>query len=86
MLYNSVEGLQRATRQELLPRDHDFVGPLVRTEALPEPLRCWLDRRDDRPHAYVALGTFLSLRSDVLTRIAAALRQVGAARRSPSGR
>ena len=78
VLYNSVEGLHLATRQELLPRDHRFVGPLVRAEEMPEALGCWLDRRDDRPHAYVALGTFLSLRADVLVRIAAALRHVGA--------
>jgi UDP:flavonoid glycosyltransferase YjiC (YdhE family) len=77
VLYNSVPGLQPAARRELLPADHRFVGPLVRTEELPDGLHCWLQRADDRPHAYVALGTFLSLRTDVLARIAEALRQAG---------
>lgn len=78
VLYNSVAALHPATRDELLPDDHRFVGPLVRTEELPYALRSWFDRTDDRPQAYVALGTFLSHRADVLARIAAALRDVGA--------
>ncbi|MEO5899806.1 MAG: nucleotide disphospho-sugar-binding domain-containing protein, partial [Ilumatobacteraceae bacterium] len=78
VLYNSVASLHPAVRGELLPDDHRFVGPLVRTEDLPDALRSWCDRTDDRPHAYVALGTFLSHRADVLARIAEALREVGA--------
>ena len=78
VLYNSIAGLQAPARSELLPSDHRFVGPLVRAEALPDALRSWLDRTDDRPHVYVALGTFLSHRTDVLARIAGALRQIGA--------
>lgn len=78
VLYNSLAGLHPPARNELLPNDHHFVGPLVRTEELPDALRSWLNRTDDRPHVYVALGTFLSHRSDVLARIAGALRHIGA--------
>lgn len=78
VLYNSIAGLQAPARRELLPSDHRFVGPLVRAEQLPDALRSWHDPTDDRPHVYVALGTFLSHRADVLARIAGALRQIGA--------
>jgi UDP:flavonoid glycosyltransferase YjiC (YdhE family) len=78
VLYNSVAGLHMPARTELLPSDHRFIGPLVRTEELPDALASWLDRTDARPHVYVALGTFLSHRADVLARIAGALRHVGA--------
>ena len=78
VLYNSVACLHPPARSALLPSDHHFVGPLVRAEELPDALRPWLDRTDDRPYVYVALGTFLSHRSDVLARIAGALRHVGA--------
>ena len=78
VLYNSIAELQAPSRGEWLPRDHRFVGPLVRDELLPEALRAWSDRVDDRPQVYVALGTFLSHRSDVLDRIVEALRLLGA--------
>ena len=78
VLYNSVPGLHGAARAALLPEDHRFVGPLVRAEDLPAGLHRWLDAGDGRPRVYVALGTFLSLRTDVLARIAEALRHVGA--------
>ncbi len=78
VLYNSVADLHPPARGKLLPRDHRFVGPLVRVEELPDALRSWLDRTDDRLHVYVALGTFLSHRADLLARIAGALRHIGA--------
>ena len=78
VLYNSVADLHAPARNELLPNDHRFVGPLVRAEELTAALSSWLDRTDERPYAYVALGTFLSHRSDVLANIAGALRQIGA--------
>jgi len=78
VLYNSVADLHPPARSELLPSDHHFVGPLVRSEELPDALRSWLDRTDERPYVYVALGTFLSHRADVLANIAGALRTVGA--------
>lgn len=57
--------------------EHCFLGPLVRDEALLGGVATW--RRDaDAPLVYVALGTFLSLRADVLERVTSALRRVGA--------
>jgi zeaxanthin glucosyltransferase len=61
-------------RDALLPPAHRFVGPLVRTEALPVELRSWAAPVDARPQVVVALGTFLSMRSDLLVRLATALR------------
>ena len=78
VLYNSVASYHRALRSAALPADHRFVGPLVREEALPENLTSWSHQNDDRPQVYVALGTFLSHRVDVLTDISQALRKVGA--------
>jgi zeaxanthin glucosyltransferase len=78
VLYNSVAELQIESRQGMLPDDHRFVGPLVRSETLPERFDSWARRSDDRPQVYVALGTFLSYRGDVLARVAAALADVGA--------
>ncbi|MFT5482258.1 MAG: zeaxanthin glucosyltransferase [Halieaceae bacterium] len=78
VLYNSVSSYQSALRSVALPSNHRFVGPLVREEALPENLISWRHQKDGRPQVYVALGTFLSHRTDVLTRIADALRNAGA--------
>ena len=78
VLYNSVSSYHSAVRSAALTSDHRFVGPLVREEALPENLASWCNKNDNRPQVYVALGTFLSHRVDVLTRIAEALRKVGA--------
>jgi zeaxanthin glucosyltransferase len=78
VLYNSVSRYHSAVRGAALTFDHRFVGPLVRDEALPEDLATWRDKKDNRPQVYVALGTFLSHRVDVLIRIAEALCKVGA--------
>jgi zeaxanthin glucosyltransferase len=66
----------RRGRHRGLPRVQ-YVGPLVREERLDEELRRRL-RRGGGPLVYVALGSFLSARADVLARIAAALRLLGA--------
>ena len=76
VLYNSTPEMQAPSRVTTLPDDHRFVGPLVRHEQLPTELSSWATRRDDRPQVYVALGTFLSHRGDVLGRIAEALRHL----------
>jgi zeaxanthin glucosyltransferase len=76
VLYNSVLEMQAPSRMMTLAGDHRFVGPLARHEQLPTELSSWATRRDDRPQVYVALGTFLSHRGDVLGRIADALRQL----------
>lgn len=58
-------------RTPLLPAGTTFAGPLVRAEEPVDPPG-WPG--DDRPLVYVALGTFLSHRGDVLERLAEALR------------
>ena len=50
----------------------------MREEVLPENFAAWREKQDNRPQVYVALGTFLSHRSDVLIGIGKALRKVGA--------
>lgn len=74
VLFNSVEAIQDRSRWPLLPKDHRFVGPLVRDEALPDEFAAWRDGSDGRAQVYVSLGTFLSHRSDVLRVIVDALR------------
>ncbi|MFK8003062.1 MAG: glycosyltransferase [Polyangiales bacterium] len=71
VLYNSMAQHHQADR--VLPGDYRFVGPLVREEALPDNLATWRDEAK-RPSVYVAFGTFLSHRGDVLARVAEALR------------
>ncbi|MFQ3322203.1 MAG: zeaxanthin glucosyltransferase [Pseudomonadales bacterium] len=78
VLYNSAAGYHSTFRSNFLTSDHRFVGPLVREEVLPENFAAWREKQDNRPQVYVALGTFLSHRSDVLTGIGKALRKVGA--------
>ena len=77
VLYNSVASIQHPSRAAWLPARHRFVGPLTREEALPTALQRWAGR-DDGPRVYVALGTFLSHRGDVLAAVADGLRRVGA--------
>ena len=77
VLYNSVRETHDPSRESELPTDHRFVGPLVRQEELPVEFMAWSRGVDDRPQVYVSLGTFLSHRSDVVARIADALRQLG---------
>ena len=77
VLYNSVEACHSAARSAALPTNHRFVGPLVRTEKLPDELDMWSRPFGDRPQVYAALGTFLSHRADVLRRIARSLQHNG---------
>ena len=76
VLYNSIADMQAPSRGAL-PDDHRYVGPLVREEELPATLSSWAVRDDNRPQVYLALGTFLSHRSDVLIRVTAALQHLG---------
>jgi len=58
-----------------LPSNAHFIGSCVRDEPLDEELAIWLRRvRPDLPTVFVAFGSFLSLRGDILARVAAALR------------
>jgi MGT family glycosyltransferase len=72
LLLNYPAELHEQQRTALLPR-HTFLGSAVREEARDEEVQDWL-RRGGEPVVYVSLGSFLSARSDVLARIAAALR------------
>ena len=72
LVLNYPEELHSRERTALLPR-HAFLGSSVRTEAPDEEVEAWL-ARDGAPVVYVSLGSFLSVRSDVLARVAEALR------------
>lgn len=65
--------LHDPARSALLPAGTAFAGPLVRHEPPVDPPG---GRGDPRPLVYVALGTFLSHRGDVLARVAGALRRL----------
>jgi UDP:flavonoid glycosyltransferase YjiC (YdhE family) len=62
--------------QELSEREGVFLGSAVREEAPDAEVEAWLASSDD-PFIYVSFGSFLSVRSDVLARVAAALRKRG---------
>ena len=72
LLLNYPAELHEQQRTALLPR-HTFLGSAVREEASDEEVQAWL-RQGSAPVVYVSLGSFLSARSDVLARIADALR------------
>jgi zeaxanthin glucosyltransferase len=62
-------------RRRRFPARTELIGSCVRDESDPE--LDGMSRDGERPRAYVALGSFLSARSDVLGRIVAALRTLG---------
>ncbi|MEO9092776.1 MAG: nucleotide disphospho-sugar-binding domain-containing protein, partial [Ornithinibacter sp.] len=72
LLLNYPEELHPLERTNLLP-PHAFLGSAVRTEPVDAEVEAWL-ARGDRPIVYVSLGSFLSVRGDVLAAIAEALR------------
>lgn len=72
LLLNYPGELHDPARTALLP-PHRFLGSAVRSEPRDEQVEAWL-AADDRPLVYVSLGSFLSVRSDVLARVAEALR------------
>ncbi len=72
LLLNYPAELHPAERTRLLPR-HSFLGSAVRTETPDPEVDQWL-ASGSAPVVYVSLGSFLSVRSDVLARIAEALR------------
>jgi zeaxanthin glucosyltransferase len=75
VLYNYPAELHGPMRTAKLPR-HAFLGSAVRRETADPDASAWLSRPDPRPLVVVSLGTFLSARSDILARIAAALRRI----------
>ncbi|PVW04349.1 glycosyltransferase [Microbacterium sp. Gd 4-13] len=54
---------------------HAFLGSTRRDEAADAEVERWL--ADDEPFVYVSFGSFLSVRDDVLARVADALRSLG---------
>jgi zeaxanthin glucosyltransferase len=61
---------------ELAPaRDGVFLGSTVRDEAPDDEVERWL--MSDEPFIYVSFGSFLSVRDDVLQRVASAIESLG---------
>lgn len=76
VLFNYPRALHDSRRATALPRDHAFLGAIVRRDEPSPAVSAWLERDDDRPIVLVSLGTFLSARADVLAVIAAGLRRL----------
>jgi len=72
LLLNYPALLHDESRTRLLP-PHAFLGSAVREEPVDDEVQTWLSA-DSRPVVYVSFGSFLSVRGDVLERVAAALR------------
>ena len=72
LLLNYPEELHPLERTDELP-PHEFLGSAVRSEAVDAEVEAWL-AESALPVVYVSFGSFLSVRGDVLTRVAAALR------------
>jgi len=75
LLLNYPAELHAEERTALLP-EHAFLGSAVRSEADDPEVSAWLASGDDRPLVYVSFGSFLSVRGDVLARVAEALRGI----------
>ena len=71
LLLNYPAELHPAERTAALP-PHAFLGSAVRAEPPDPEVVQWL-AVEDRPLVYVSLGSFLSVRSDVLARVSEAL-------------
>lgn len=72
LLLNYPAELHDPARTALLP-SHAFLGSAVREEAADDEVDRWL-AAGDLPIVYVSFGSFLSVRGDVLARVAEALR------------
>jgi MGT family glycosyltransferase len=72
LLLNYPAELHDPARTALLP-PHAFLGSAVRSEPSDEEVEAWLASGDE-PVVYVSLGSFLSVRTDVLAAAAEALR------------
>jgi len=73
LLLNYPAELHDPARTAQLP-EHAFLGSAVRSEADDPFVTGWLAEADERPIVYVSFGSFLSVRGDVLARVAEALR------------
>ena len=75
VLYNYPAELADPARERFLP-SHLFIGSAVRDEPDDAEVSAWIDSFDE-PFVYVSFGSFLSVRSDVLARVAEAIRALG---------
>ncbi len=75
VLLNYPQQLHDPARTGALP-EHAFLGSAVRQQDPPPDIRDWLDRDRRTPVVYVSFGSFLSVRADVLHRVADALRRL----------
>jgi len=75
LLLNYPAELSPPERTAQLPA-HEFLGSAVRDEPADEQVDGWLASSDE-PFVYVSFGSFLSVRSDVLERVASALKAAG---------
>ena len=71
LLLNYPAALHDENRARLFP-PHAFLGSAVRQEAVDREVQQWL-AEDTKPVVYVSFGSFLSVRGDVLARVAEAL-------------
>jgi UDP:flavonoid glycosyltransferase YjiC (YdhE family) len=71
LLLNYPAALHDENRARLFP-PHAFLGSAVRQEAVDSEVQQWL-ADDTKPVVYVSFGSFLSVRGDVLARVAEAL-------------
>lgn len=75
LLLNYPEELADPARTALLP-PHEFLGSAVRTEPVDAEVTAWLAGSTE-PFVYVSFGSFLSVRSDVVRRVAEAIAHLG---------
>ncbi len=75
VLLNYPAELSPPDRTALLP-PHVFLGSAVRDEPVDDEVTSWISSSDE-PFVYVSFGSFLSVRADVLARVAEALRSLG---------
>lgn len=75
LLLNYPAELSDPSRSALLSA-HEFLGSAVRDEPSDSVVDEWIASSDE-PFVYVSFGSFLSVRSDVLARVASALQQLG---------
>jgi zeaxanthin glucosyltransferase len=75
LMLNYPGQLHDRARTALLP-PHAFLGSAVRTEPIDPEVNAWLAESHE-PVVYVSFGSFLSVRADVLGRVADALKLLG---------
>ena len=75
LFYNYPAELADA-RRTADPLPHAFLGSAVREEPVDAQVQEWLAASDE-PFVYVSFGSFLSVRSDVLARVCAAMARMG---------